>query len=82
MKFPVIDTRTTSHPSLLGSNIDRAIAVIDGSLKGVTYDDPCSDTVMSIMTRARSFGFSDPAKTAREKGVSLEDFLRNEAIIA
>jgi len=81
MKFPITDTRT-SHPSLLGSDTDRAIAIIDGTLKGVTYDDPCSDIVIAIMTRARSFGFPDPANTAREKGISLKDFLRSEAIIA
>jgi hypothetical protein len=81
MNFSIPDTRT-SHPSLLGSDTDRAIQVIDGTLKGITYDDPCSDMVIAIMTRARSLGFSDPAKTAREKGVSLRDLLRNEAIVA
>jgi hypothetical protein len=80
MKFSTPDTRT-SHPSLLGLDTDRAIAVIGGTLKGVTYDDPCSDEVMAIMARARFLGFSDPAKIAREKGVSLKDFLRSEAII-
>ena len=74
------DTRT-SHPSLLGSNTDRAIAIIDGSLKGITYDDHCTDTVIAIMARARFLGFPDPAKAAREKGVPLKEFLRSEAII-